>query len=408
MSLEDKIKAILGEAKVDEAKGDALKALGDLVDGSEDDKTSDDQEDKDQDSDDQDSDKDQDSDDQDSDKDQDDTKSKKTAVSQDSGKTDKAEVKEDVTSVPGTGKSLIDAKEQLSGSEKTSKMTAKYNKGTKQEKLTPEGQGGSTDAKAAEETAKIKAKYETPAMEKLKAESFEALFSGETLTEEFQTKAKAIFEAAVAQVAEAKVEALQEEYQLKLDEAVEEVKGELVEQIDGYLDHVVEEWMQDNAVALESGIKVEMVSSFMESLKDVFTQHYIEVPESKVDVVEEQAAAIEELQLKLAEAEEIAEAALIESKVLKAEAIIAEAQEGLTQVQAEKLYSLAENVDFETEEEFAAKVNALRESYFRKDAKTATQEEKQPAQIEESKSYSDVEAVLQALRQDSKLIRSSN
>lgn len=391
-SLEEKIQAILGEAK-----GDALKTLAQDYDDA------DDKDEKDpKDSEDQNDDKDEDE--------KDDEDKGDTDVSK-----DKATVKE--SSVPGTdallgttqAETLKDKPVELSGSEKTSKMTSKYNKGTKQGKLSAEGQSGSSDEKASSETSKITSAYKTDAMPKLKAEAFEALFSGETLTEEFKVKAEAIFEAAVAQVAEARIEALLEEHQLQLTEAVEEVKGELVEQIDGYLDHVIEQWMEDNAVALESGIKVEMVSSFMENLKSVFTEHYIEVPASKVDVVEEQAQTIEKLQAELAEAKEAQETAMSEAQVLKCDAIVAEAKQGLTDVQAEKLQSMAENVEFDTEEEFAAKVSALRESYFNKEAvvKTKTQDTTKADSITES--HSDVAAVMKVLRSDSlKIIKSSN
>jgi len=317
--------------------------------------------------------------------------------------------------VPGTdatlgtkqSEELKSAESQTSDAGKTAKITAKYTT-TKEEKLDDVAGKGSEDPKAKEETAKIKDKLTPGSQGKLKEEAFEALFSGESLTEEFQLKAKAIFEAAVTEVADAKVEELQEEYQLKLDEAVEEVKGELVEQIDGYLDYVVEQWMQDNAVALESGIKVEMVSSFMEGLKSVFEQHYIEVPETKVDVVAEQASQIEELELQLQEAQEAAEQALIENQISKAEAVIAEAQKGLTSIEAEKLYSLAENVDFETEEDFKAKVQSLKESFFRKSTDAKISQDDNHTELKENVKHSDVDAVLAALRKDSKIIRSSN
>lgn len=370
MNLEDKIKAILGESK---AAQDVVK----------------------------------------NDEDNDEKDNTKSSVDDD---TDDIEVKESV--VPGTDallgtrqpETLKQSPEEISGASKTAKMIAKYNKGTKQGTLQEPPASGSKDETAASETSKITAAYKTSAMPKLKEDAFEALFSGEQLSEEFKAKAEAIFEAAVEQVAEAKVQELQEEYQLQLEEAVEEVKGELVEQIDGYLDYVVEEWMQDNAVALESGIKVEMVSSFMENLKSVFEQHYIEVPESKIDVIEEQAKTIEKLQAELDEAQEAADRAIVESMVLKCEAIIAEAKEGLTAIEADKLQSLAENVEFDTEVEFARKVKALKESYFRKGSKLdeANITTQDSTTVITKKTHDDVIAVLKALHQGNKIVRSSN
>lgn len=319
------------------------------------------------------------------------------------------------TSVPGTGKSLVDTSaSELSGDEKTSKMTSRYNKSTKQGKLEDAPKGGSSDTQADADNKKIKAGQHNSAMEKLKAESFEALFDGEELTEEFKTKAEAIFEAAVDQIATQKIseaiDQLEEEHQQQLVEAVEEVKGELVEQIDGYLEYVVEQWMQENEIALESGIKVEMVSSFMEGMKKLFEDHYIDVPESKLDVVESQAAEIEVLKEELESAKEEAEKAIIEAKVLKCEAILAELSEDLTVMEAEKLYALAENVDFDTEETFADKVKVLKESFFRKGAKSVDNAQETLAEIKEAAKHSDVDAVLEVLRKKDgiKLIRSSN
>lgn len=330
------------------------------------------------------------------------------------GKKDKVSVEEE--SIPGLGAELHQDPEYTSGKEAEAKLVAKQagtqmKTGPAMEKEAEVSDGGTKDTTAKLETAKIVAKQTHEPMGKLKAEAFEALFSGETLTEEFKTKAEAIFEAAVSQVAEAKVEELQEAYLVQLDEAVEAVKGELVEQIDGYLDFVVEKWMQDNAVALESGIKVEMSSSFMEKMKNVFEEHYIDVPESKVDVVEEQANLISEMEAELADLREVAEKAQAQAQVLQCEAVIAEYQVGLTAIEAGKLHSLAEHIEFETEEEFEAKVKTLKESYFSKGGsiaiKITTQESTPVSTMNES--HSDVAAVMRVLQESQlKLIRSSN
>jgi len=407
MSLEQKIKAIL--QAVDEGKSaeDLLKAAKDYEDKTDKDIKKDANAEMGQDPD---QDGDQDADTSANNKeDDDDASDDNTKLSK--SKKDKAEVKEGVdttTSVPGIGKSLIDqGPDNTSGTEKTAKLVAKYNKGTKQPDMKSDEVKGdkSVDAAASADTAKIKKNYDGGVQPKLKEEAFAALFNGETLTEEFKVKAEAIFEAAVEQVAEAKIEALQEEYQLQLTEAVEEVKGELVEQIDGYLDYIVEKWLEDNAVALESGIKVEMVSSFMEGMKDVFSKHYIDVPESKINVVEEQAKQIEEMESDLVELATATEKALNEIKCLQCEATITSISKGLTALEAEKLYSLAENIDFETEEEFTTKVTALKESYFRKN-KSENNQTQASTTILENKVHSDVDAVLKAMKKP--LINSSN
>ena len=402
MSLEDKIKMIL-EGKKDDEKVFGKDAEDDGKDDEQDDHAEPDADDNGGKSD----------DDEDDEKDD----SGDTDLSKDSTKKDKATVKE-ATTVPGSPdlegkkvKETLTAKpDEISGASKTSKTVAKY-KTNIQGKLDDASGKGSSDEKATSETSKIKSAYSTSSMPKLKMEAFEALFAGESLTEEFKVKAEAIFEAAVEQVAEAKIAVLQEEYQEQLTEAIDEVKGELVEQIDGYLDHIVEKWMEDNAVALESGIKVEMVSSFMEKMKEVFTEHYIDVPESKLDVVAEQAAQIADMQEELATQKELAEQAIAEAKILKCDAIVASISEGLTAIESEKLYSLAENVEFDTEEEFGTKVKALKESYFRKGAAKITTQDTTPA-TKMNESHSDVAAVMKVLHASKdgqlKVIRSSN
>jgi hypothetical protein len=327
-------------------------------------------------------------------------------------KKDKIKVEEE--SIPGLGADLKGDATYTSGAEKEAKLVAKQKStqmksGPAIEKDT-EVTSGSKDSKGTEETSKIEAGYKNQAeMGKLKAEAFEALFSGENLSEEFKIKAQAIFEAAVAQVANKVFEEMQEEYLAQLDEAVEEVKGELVEQIDVYLDEIVGEWITDNAVALESGIKVDMANSVMESLKSVLADHQIEVPDAQVSIVAEQTSEIEALTKALQEATAIAEKATAEAQTLKCEAIIATYQEGLTAIESDKLYSLAENVEFDTEEEFEAKVKVLRESYFTKSGTTKITTQETTPVTTMNESYSDVEAVMRVLQQDSlKLIRSSN
>ncbi len=291
-----------------------------------------------------------------------------------------------------------------SGKEKTSKIRAKEsnrdaNPSTIKQpvKADPEDDNGDNERGKLSPSAALKTSEKG---EKLKAESMDALFSGEELTEEFKMKAEAIFEAVVEQIVEDRVEALQEEYQLQLTEAVEEVKGELVEQIDGYLDYVVEQWIQDNAIALESGMKVEMVDSFINGIKNVFTEHYVSVPEDKVDVVQEQAKQIEELESQLASLQEEAEKAEIEAKILRCENILKSISEGMTAVQYEKFKELAENFNVEDEAEFELKAKTLKESMF-KDSKNTSQELTED--IDNSSSDPMVKAVAEALRKGNKM-----
>ena len=187
-----------------------------------------------------------------------------------------------------------------------------------------------------------------------------------TLSEEFKEKAEVIFEAAIKSKLAEEIDRLEEKYNEELAEEVESTKAELVEKVDSYLNYVVENWMEENKLAVQSGLRTEIAEKFMNSLRDLFTESYIEVPESKVDLVDEMAAEIEELE----EAHNSAVAKSLEMQeeleVLKRDKIIREASEGLAQTQVEKLKDLVEDVDFENEETFAQKVATIKESYFTK------------------------------------------
>jgi len=187
-----------------------------------------------------------------------------------------------------------------------------------------------------------------------------------TLSEGFQQKAATIFEAAVKSKIAEEIDRLEEEYTQSLEEETAEIKSQLVEKVDSYLNYVVEQWMTDNQVAIENGLRTEIAESFMDSLKSVFVEHYIEVPESKVDMVDDLAAQVEELEEQLTKATED-NIRLHESvHALQRAEIIVEAAKDLVATEAEKLKSLVEKVDFEDAETFAKKVATIKESYFTK------------------------------------------
>ena len=196
-------------------------------------------------------------------------------------------------------------------------------------------------------------------------EDLDALVDSEaTLSEGFREKAGVIFEAAFATKVAEEVERLEEQYEEQLAESTEQFKNELVEKVDGYLNYVVEQWMEDNKLAVDNGLRTEVAEGFMASLKSVFTEHYIEVPEAKVDLVDDLAEQVNELQEQLGKVTED-NIKLSESvKTLKRDSVIAEAAEGLTVAQAEKLAQMAENVEFDSEESFAKKISTIKESYF--------------------------------------------
>jgi len=207
--------------------------------------------------------------------------------------------------------------------------------------------------------------------EKMK-EDMDALLSGENLSEEFVTKATTIFEAAVIARAEEVIVEAEEQLMEEFEIAVEQIKEDMAAKVDGYLNYMVEEWMKDNQLAIQSGLKAEITEEFLTGLRDLFIEHHIDIPEDKVDIVEELAAQLEATEAVLNE--EIARGiqlsqALNEQKKFEA---IYTACEGLSQTQVEKMKSLAEGVDFTTEEEFVTKLETLKESYFKSDVKVAS------------------------------------
>ena len=192
----------------------------------------------------------------------------------------------------------------------------------------------------------------------------DALVKDEDLSEEFKSKAATIFEAAVnSKVKEAKKK-MMAGYEEKLKEESEKAKGELVEKVDSYLAYVVEEWMKENELALERGIKGEIAEDFISGLKKLFEEHYISVPDEKYDVLEDQASKIDSLQKKLdEEIEKNVELNKSNSEKTRAQ-IVAEMSDDLADTAKEKFNKLAEEVEYKNEEDFRAKVSTIKESYF--------------------------------------------
>ena len=192
----------------------------------------------------------------------------------------------------------------------------------------------------------------------------DALVKDEDLSEEFKSKAATIFEAAVnSKVKEAKKK-MMAGYEEKLKEESEKAKGELVEKVDSYLAYVVEEWMKENELALERGIKGEIAEDFISGLKKLFEEHYISVPDEKYDVLEDQASKIESLEKKLNEEIEKNVELNKENSESKRASIVAEMGEDLAETSKEKFNKLAEEVEYKNEEDFRAKVSTIKESYF--------------------------------------------
>ena len=222
-----------------------------------------------------------------------------------------------------------------------------------------------------------------------------------TLSDEFKEKTSVIFEAAVKSKLSEEVSRLEEQYQEELAEEVASVKGDLVEKVDSYLNYVVETWMEDNKVAVQNGLRTEIAENFMDKMKDLFVESHIEVPESKVDLVDELASQVEELEEKLnsqtGESIKLSE----ELEVLKRDSVIAEAARGLADTQVEKLKGLVEGIDFEDAETFASKVATIKESYFSQkiSEEVATVDEEPETTVEVSSS---MDSYLTAIRKTSR------
>lgn len=191
-----------------------------------------------------------------------------------------------------------------------------------------------------------------------------AIFSGEELSEEFKTKAKAIFEAAVLAKVEEHQAQLQEEFETKLEEATKEFTDTMVSKVDEYLDYVVAEWVEDNKIAIDKGLKAELVEDFMLGLKNLFAEHYVDIPEDKVDVVEEFATRLDTMEEELNSAISDNVALRAEINGFKKAMIASEVSEGLTEVQQAKLESLSENIEFISEEDYTEKLLLVRKKYF--------------------------------------------
>ena len=195
-------------------------------------------------------------------------------------------------------------------------------------------------------------------------EDIEALLAGEELSEEFQEKAKTIFEAAIrSKIAEVKSE-LQEQYEATIVEEVAVVKSELTERIDAYLEYVADEWLSENQLAVEAGLKSEMTESFLSGMKSLFEEHYVTIPEEKYDVLDSMVEKLDEMEGKLNE--QINKNIALTKRLSEStsDVIFADVTEGLAVTQKDKLAKLAENVEFDSEDTYREKLVTLRESYF--------------------------------------------
>jgi len=230
---------------------------------------------------------------------------------------------------------------------------------------------------AHEETEEEKEKKES-VENRLKSidvsEHVNALMNGEgDLSEEFKRKAATVFEAAVKSKVRSEVERMEDEYKSELEENINATKEELTEKVDSYMNYVVEEWMKENELAIERGLKGEIAEDFISGLKQLFEDHYVDVPDEKYDVLEAQSEKISELEGRINEMMEEQIQTKTQNATLVKEQVMSETTSDLAETEIEKFKSLIEDVDFTTEESYREKLSTLKESYFPKSAPVVTE-----------------------------------
>ena len=237
------------------------------------------------------------------------------------------------------------------------------------EEILSEEEGDEDEVEGAEEVEETEEEDEEDEEEVVEEEfdideDVNALLAGEDLSEEFQEKARTIFEAALrSKVSEIK-ESLEEQYSNALAEEVEEIKTELADRVDSYLEYVADEWISENALAVEHGLKAEMTESFLEGMKGLFEAHYVSIPEEKYNVIESMVEKLDEMETKLNE--QIEKNISLNKRLSEsvADGIFDQISEGLADTQKDKLASLSQSVEFESESQYREKLETLRESYF--------------------------------------------
>lgn len=349
---------------------------------------------------------------------------KNVSSAKSSGSTSPKEKGEEVLKAPGvdevkaagnaTGKAthpMNDPKAKSSSSKVTLNQEEKEPDGKKKVLTEPEDEDegkkkdsdeDDSDENDSDEKSEKKEKKENPFKKNkddMKEEVFDvdrhiqAMFNDEnSLSEDFKGKAKTIFEAALSEREQALRESLEEEYNNLLQSSINEAKEELTEQVDAYLDYIAENWLEENRVAVETGLRLEITESLVESIRNVFLEHNIAVPESKVDLVEELASRVEELEDKLND--QINKNIELSNTVdgYRRNELIAGLGEDLSNTQFDKFLTLAENVKADSEEELVSKLEVIKESYFKKAESKNTQSSKDSSRfLSEGKTVDELE-----------------
>ena len=285
---------------------------------------------------------------------------------------DEKEASEEVKLVtPKTKNGMLKSVYEKLNSLKKDELSAKYEQLMKATELVEEEDEEAEDVEKEEKVTRTKAAIKKEDIKIDVKDDVEALVQGEDgLSEEFKQKAATIFEAAVGVKVVEEVTNRIEEYQKQFkDENAEQnsnFQQELTEKVDGYLNYVVEEWMKENELAIERGIRTELVEDFMSGLKTLFTEHYIDIPEEKVDMVDDLFTKVEDLEKQLSEEIDRGVELQQELSSFKKDDVVRKVTQDLADTEAEKVTKLAEGIEYENDEQYSEKLNVLKENYFPK------------------------------------------
>jgi len=286
---------------------------------------------------------------------------------------EEAEPKKETVSVPKTKAGVIQAAVDMLKAARKEQAQAMFSKMVLGDDEEESVKSADDAVKGVKKAADPKAKAKVEAIDF--DEDLENIIKEEaTLSEGFRGKAQAIFEAVLTSKLSQEIDRLESEYAQNLEEEVTDVQNQLVEKVDSYLNYVVENWMKDNEVAVQNGLRTEIAEDFMTSLQSVFKEHYIEVPEGKVDLVDELNEQVNELEATLNKTTE--DNIDLHSKVqnFEKQEVVREQSSGLAETEAEKLASLVEDIEFDNKESFEMKVKTVKESYFTKEVTESVDE----------------------------------
>jgi len=262
------------------------------------------------------------------------------------------------TAVPKTKVGMITAMADAMKGMKAPELKAAYGK------MMNAMYGESVEAEESETVTSIKEIKKISAEEVNVAEDVEAMFAGQDLSEDFTSKATTIFEAAVVSKVNEVLETVTVDLEAEMEAEKEEIVESMTSRLDDYMEYVVESWMQENELAVEQGIKAEITENFMVGLRNLFSENYIDIPEEKVDLVDELAAKVAELEESVNEEVERNIATRKELAEAKKSVVLRDVTEGLTESQVVKMQSLAEGVEFDSSEDYASKLETIKENYF--------------------------------------------